>query len=81
MRTLHRYVHLGLGTRLSFRLAENTKHRQILKTVGMPHRKLHTMRCTETPFRCSHTFFSSHNKRFCFAMNNAASVALLGHIA
>ena len=26
-------------------------------------------------------FFSSHNKRFCFAMNNAASVALFGHIA
>ena len=26
-------------------------------------------------------FFPSHNKRFCFAMNNAASVALFGHIA
>ena len=26
-------------------------------------------------------FFSSHNKRFCLAMNNAASVALFGHIA
>ena len=26
-------------------------------------------------------FFSSHNKRFCFAMNNAASVALFGQIS
>ena len=47
----------------------------------MPHRELHTLSYTEAPFRCSHTFFKHTNKRFCFAMNNAAVVALFGHIA
>ena len=52
-------------------MVENTKHRQILKKVSMPHRELHTLSYTEAPFRCSHTFFKYTNKRFCFAMNNA----------
>ena len=47
----------------------------------MPHRELHTLSYTEAPFRCSHTFFKHTNKRFYFAMNNAAVVALFGHIA
>ena len=62
-------------------MVENTKHRQILKKVSMPHRELHTLSYTEAPFRCSHTFFKHTNKRFCFAINNAAVVALFGHIA
>ena len=62
-------------------MVENTKHRQILKKVSMPHRELHTLSYTEAPFRCSHTFFKHTNKRFCFAMNNASVVALFGHIA
>ena len=62
-------------------MVENTKHRQILKKVSMPHSELHTLSYTEAPFRCSHTFFKHTNKRFCFAMNNAAVVALFGHIA
>ena len=32
------------------------KYRQILKKVGMSHRQLYTVRCTETPFRCSCIF-------------------------
>ena len=61
--------------------ADNTKHRQILRNVSMPHCQLFTFRYTETPFRSSHTFFSPHNKGFCFSMNNAVLVALFGHIA
>ena len=73
MRTLHSAI-LNNAQPIYIRiLAENTKHRQILKTVGMPHRKLHHS-------DAAILFFSPHNKRFCFAMNNAATVALFGHI-
>ena len=61
--------------------ADNTKHRQILRNVSMPRCQLYTFRYTETLFRSSHTFFSPHNKGFCFSMNNTVLVALFGHIA
>ena len=70
-----------LTTRSQFIYGYRTKHRQILKTVGMPHRKLHTSRLLGVQKHHSDAvilFVSSHNKR---AMNNTASVALFGHIA
>ena len=62
-------------------MVENTKHRQILKKVSMPHRELHTLSYTEAPFRCSHTFFEHTNIAVLLCYDNAAVVALFGHIA